>query len=678
MKLNKAQQEAVDYIQGPLLVLAGAGSGKTRVITNKIVKMVSSGYFLADKILAVTFTNKAASEMKERVALELSANLANSIWISTFHSLGLEILKEEHQLVGLNRNFSLFDDNDTFKIVKDIVKEKYKALLTEKGEKTVVEDVIYKISIWKGQLLTPENLSHHDIYACIYKDYRDYLYSCSAIDFDDLIFITTLLLRENEVIRNKWQDRFDYVMVDEYQDTNNTQYELLKLLVSQKRRFMVVGDDDQSIYSWRGANPENIKLLAKEFSDLKVVKLETNYRSCGNILHCANEVIAHNPHLFDKKLIAHLDNGPKVKIIICNNEQTELDSIVSVILKKRMLYKSNWNEFAILYRSNFQARQYENALIKANIPSVITGGTSFFSLAEIKDILCWCRFIINLKDDISLLRIINIPRRGIGAETISKLGQLAKEQKTCLFRALLSENFRKHLNTKQLDNLKDFLKTIDELRGLLLDGKHLTLANSLLNIIKYKNYLLANNDKPEVADIKYKNALSLMETIEGMILGKGEDGGISFNKSVERITMREMMERQKDSNDEEVNAVQLMTLHAAKGLEFNYVFLVGLEEGTLPHKNSVSSDFGIHEERRLCYVGITRAKQELFITCARKRQKGFDIQSKILSRFLSEFPKDAIQMVSTVQELSDNEDMPKNKKINVFDEALKALFGKTN
>ncbi|SFK14427.1 ATP-dependent helicase [Succinivibrio dextrinosolvens] len=673
MRLNDAQQAAVDYISGPCLVLAGAGSGKTRVITTKIVKLIHSYNIPPQNICAVTFTNKAAAEMRDRVKKELGNEIASKITISTFHSLGLTILKNEYLEMGLSKNFTLFDQYDSLKVIRDIVREKYPQILVDNSEKNVVEEIASMISNWKTNLQRPEDIEDRTVRVEIYDDYQEYLKACNAADFEDLIFKTTLLLRDNDRVREKYTKLFRYVLVDEYQDTNETQYQLLKCLTSHYKTFTVVGDDDQSIYAWRGARPENIKVLAHEFPDLKVIKLEQNYRSTMHILNCANTLISHNEHIFNKTLFTNSSEGEMVKIMELRTEADEADRVVQLILAHQFRNHTEWKDYAVLYRSNGQSKMLEKAFHSARIPCFISGGTSFFEQVEIKDMLSWCRVICNPFDDMALLRVINVPRRGIGAETINYLFTKAKESGKSLYETALNPNISNDMIPRQKKSMTEFMVLLTKMRSLILSKKDLELAENLVELIGYNAYIKANTESKIAVEIKTNNIKQLMTWITDLIRGKKNGDTLSFVEAVDRLGLREMMDRNNDDQDND--AVQMMTLHASKGLEFPYVYLVGMEEGCLPHKNSLPSDDNpdvdnVDEERRLAYVGITRARKELTMLLARETSSRRGIPTAISpSRFLRELPAADIEYYSLGETPSISEDQYKSD----FDEALRQL-----
>lgn len=666
MQLNAAQQEAVTYTQGPCLVLAGAGSGKTRVIITKIAYLLRNNLAQPAQILAVTFTNKAAAEMRERIALEVGPEISSQLTICTFHSLGRQILKEQAQLLRLGSHFSIFDETDTLKILKGIIASDYSTLKSPQSA-DYLSTVASHISRWKGELKNPSSIlkdpkSDH-ITAELYQKYSDYLRACNAVDFDDLIYLPTRLLLLNEKVRSYYQQRYRYIMVDEYQDTNHTQYYLLMCLVASNQRFMVVGDDDQSIYSWRGARPENIKQLTVDFPELKVIKLEQNYRSTSRILHCANSIIAHNQHLFSKTLYSGIEGGEPIRVVTCNDNEQSCEYIAAEILGHRFDHRCKWGDYAILYRSNSQSRDMEKALMSAHIPCKITGDTSFFARMEVKDIMAWCRVLTNPKDDAALLRIINVPHRGIGAQTIKIMTELGRKFNRCLYDCAISQEMHSALNKQQVDALCSFLGLLFDLRHKLAQHHDLEVCRTLIDKIGYRGYLRAENASTNAFEWKLKNVQILMGWIEELLTGQknnsfgksstaGAAGAASdlnqplemrFGEAVERLGLREMMDKKADE-DEEQDAVQMMTLHAAKGLEFPVVFLLGMEEGILPHRTSIE-EHNIEEERRLAYVGVTRAQKELTLVVARQRKQGNSIVQQEPSRFIGEMPKEELTFI---------------------------------
>lgn len=637
MQLNPAQMEAVNYTSGPCLVLAGAGSGKTRVIITKIVHLIRSQTAAPEQILAVTFTNKAALEMRERIAKEVPTEVAAKLTISTFHSLGRMILKENAKLLKLGRNFSIFDENDSQKVVKQILESDYPKL-KDSSNYEYIQTICHRISMWKGELKVPKAMQSEGTYdpimLDIYQKYLDYLRSCNAVDFDDLIFLPTRLLLLSEPIRKAYQERFKYILVDEYQDTNQTQYYLLMCLVATNQRFTVVGDDDQSIYSWRGARPENIKQLTVDFPNLKVIKLEENYRSTSRILRCANHIISNNPHIFEKTLYSSFSEGEKIMVKYAANAEESCEWVAAQILGHQFDHKTKWSDYAILYRSNSQSRDMEKSMFSAHIPCKVTGDTSFFSRMEVKDILAWCRLLSNPNDDVALLRVINVPQRGIGAVTLKTLTDLSHEYNTSLFKCACSQELAAKLNKAQYNALTGFLAIIQRFRMLLKEHQDELVCQQLIESIGYDAYLKSENSEAAY-EWKLKNVTTLIGWIEELV--KGEKGDkLSFGDAVERLGLREMMDKQDQDDDD--NVVQLMTLHASKGLEFPYVFLIGMEEGILPHRVSIDEN-NIEEERRLAYVGVTRAKRELTLVVAKERKRAGSMVLQEESRFIKEMPQ---------------------------------------
>ncbi|MBU3017997.1 DNA helicase Rep [Paraglaciecola agarilytica] len=640
MKLNPGQNDAVNYISGPCLVLAGAGSGKTRVITNKIAYLVRECDIPARYIAAVTFTNKASREMKERVAQTLGRKEARGLKVSTFHTLGLRIIKAEVKTLGLKAGFSLFDDKDSMALLKDLTDVELG------GDKDQLQLLQSCISNWKNDLLLPEQLlkrtsSAGDAeFAEFYQRYQNHLRAYNALDFDDLILLPTLLLKHNETVRQKWQSRIRYLLVDEYQDTNTSQYELVRLLVGQRARFTVVGDDDQSIYSWRGARPQNLVLLSKDFPDLRVIKLEQNYRSSGRILHCANILIQNNPHVFEKKLFSELGYGSELRIITAKNEEHEAERVVAELIAHKFMQGTSFKDYAILYRGNFQSRLFEKVLMANRIPYKINGGTSFFGRTEVKDIMAYLRLLVNQDDDNALLRVINTPTRGIGRVTLEKLGNFANQNRTSMFEAACSPMLSTVISGKSLESVESFARWIVELSDEVKRSDSIAAIRQMIKDMGYEEWLYEASTSPKAAEMGMGNISTLFGWVSDMLEGGELDAPMSLQEVVNRLILRDMMERGEDT--EETDQVQLMTLHSSKGLEFPYVFMVGMEEGLLPHQSSIDED-NIEEERRLAYVGITRAQKELFFTLAKERRQFGEVIQPEPSRFLHELPADDVQ-----------------------------------
>jgi len=640
MKLNEAQESAVTFVSGPCLVLAGAGSGKTRVITNKIAHLVRNCDMPARYIAAVTFTNKAAREMKERVAQTLGKPEARGLKVSTFHTMGLTIIKAHVKDLGLKPGFSLFDDKDSFALLNDLTSD------TLDGDKDQLQLLQSCISNWKNDLILPDALlksatsTGEREFAEAYKRYQDNLKAYNALDFDDLILLPTLLLKSSEAIRAKWQSKIRYLLVDEYQDTNTSQYELVKLLVGERARFTVVGDDDQSIYSWRGAKPQNLHLLQQDFPRLNVIKLQQNYRSSGRILHCANILIQNNPHLFDKTLFSELQYGEPLKVIEAKNEEHEGERVVAELLAHKFMNRTQFKDYAILYRGNHQSRIFEKLLMSNRIPYKISGGMSFFGRAEVKDIMAYLRLLVNQDDDNALLRIINTPGRGIGRATLEKLGNFANSLGVSMFEAATHPNLNSVLPDKAFHSVSTFARWIVELSDNAERGNTADAVRTMIRTMGYEEWLYETSASPKAAEMAMANVSTLFGWVNDMLEGNDLDQPMSLTEVVNRLILRDMMERGEDNG--EGDQVQLMTLHASKGLEFPIVFLVGMEEGLLPHQSSIDED-NVEEERRLAYVGITRAQRELIFSLAKERRQFGEVINPEPSRFLFELPPDDVQ-----------------------------------
>ena len=640
MKLNPQQQQAVEYVSGPCLVLAGAGSGKTRVIINKIAHLIGKCGYLPKQIAAVTFTNKAAREMKERVAQSIGKESSKGLIVSTFHTLGFDIIKREYKHLGFKANMTLFDEHDQMALLKELTAD----LLQE--DKELLRTLINRISNWKNDLCSPQQAmtlardKQEQTFAHCYDRYNKQLRAYNALDFDDLIMLPTLLFKQNPEVRSKWQEKIRYLLVDEYQDTNTSQYELIKLLVGDRARFTVVGDDDQSIYSWRGARPQNMVRLRDDFPALQVIKLEQNYRSSQRILHCANILIDNNDHVFDKKLFSNLGEGEKLQIIEAKNEEHEAERVVGELIAHRFIAKTHYRDYAILYRGNHQSRLLEKILMQNRIPYKISGGTSFFSRAEIKDMMAYLRLVVNQDDDAAFLRIVNTPKREIGTATLEKLGSLAQEKHVSLFEAIFDFELIQRVTPKAYDALQKFARWIVELNDEIQRSEPERAVRSMLASLHYEEYLYEYATSPKAAEMQSKNVATLFDWVADMLKGDEFNEPMNLNQIVTRLTLRDMLERGEEEDDSD--QVQLMTLHASKGLEFPHVFLIGMEEGILPHQTSIDED-NVEEERRLAYVGITRAQQNLwFSLCKERRQFGELIRSEP-SRFLLELPENDLQ-----------------------------------
>ncbi|WP_224652139.1 DNA helicase Rep [Pectobacterium versatile] len=657
MRLNPSQQHAVEFVTGPCLVLAGAGSGKTRVITNKIAHLIRQCGYQARHIAAVTFTNKAAREMKERVAQTLGRKETRGLMIATFHTLGLEIIKREYVALGMKSNFSLFDDQDQMALLKELTEQWLE------NDKVLLQQLISTISNWKNDLIDPAGAaatarSERDkLFVHCYSLYHDHLRACNVLDFDDLILLPTLLLKQNAEVRERWQNRLRYLLVDEYQDTNTSQYELVKLLVGTRARFTVVGDDDQSIYSWRGARPQNLVLLQQDFPALDVIKLEQNYRSSGRILKAANILIANNPHVFEKRLFSELGYGDELKVITANNEDHEAERVVGELIAHHFIKKTQYGDYAILYRGNHQSRLFEKMLMQNRIPYRISGGTSFFSRPEIKDLLAYLRVLTNPDDDSAFLRIVNTPKREIGPATMKKLGEWAGQRNKGLFSASFDLGLSQSLTGRGLESLQRFTQWLVEI-ARLAEREPVAAVRDLIHGLDYESWLYETSPSPKAAEMRMKNVNQLFNWMTEMLEGSDLNEPMTLTQVVTRFTLRDMMER--GESEEELDQVQLMTLHASKGLEFPYVFLVGMEEGLLPHQSSIDED-NVDEERRLAYVGITRAQRELFFTLCKERRQYGELVRPEPSRFLLELPQDDVVWETERKVVSAQERMQKGQ-----------------
>lgn len=665
-QLNPAQQQAVDFIDGPLLVLAGAGSGKTRVITEKIAYLLKEQKIPAKHIAAVTFTNKAAREMKGRINQAMNSDLSKGLVVSTFHNLGLRIIRSERKHLGLKVGFSIFDAQDCKDLINDLM---IKAKFDDSADNTLSQ-----ISKWKNNLIDPntalskaeDDIQQRD--ALIYQEYMRYLKAYNAVDFDDLISLPTLLLKNNEAVRNAWQTRIRYLLIDEYQDTNASQYLMVKLLVGSRSALTVVGDDDQSIYAWRGAQPENLALLKDDFPSLRVVKLEQNYRSTRMILNAANAVIDNNNHVFEKKLWSDLGYGEPINVLTCNNEIHEVERIVSELLNHKILNACAFKEYAILYRSNHQAKLLELRLQELQMPYKLSGGTSFFAKIEIKDLMAYFRLLINPDDDAAFLRIINTPRREIGPSTIEKLANYANYRNVPLLAAAQEVGLQQVLGKPALKRLAIFCDYINE-KFLTLDEAPISTVKKLIADIDYEAWLQEQSSSTKAAQFRIDNVHYLIGNIETML---SRDEESDFRSVVSKLILIDMLEQQEQEDDSD--RIQLSTLHASKGLEFPHVFLMGVEEGYLPHHNSIDEN-NVEEERRLMYVGITRAQRSLHLSYTKKRTQYGDKVEVKPSRFLEEIPEEFLNWKDKKQAQPRNDPKEVGK---AHLAAMKAMFNKSS
>jgi ATP-dependent DNA helicase Rep len=644
-KLNPRQQEAVRFIDGPCLVLAGAGSGKTSVITTKIAYLVQECGMSARKIAAVTFTNKAAREMKERVGQMLKGREGHGLTVSTFHNLGLNIIRRELKTLGFRPGFSLFDPEDAKALLRDLMQ---KEADTDAEQINAVQN---RISQWKNDLVLPGPAISHaanedEQYAArIYEAYNRHLKAYNAVDFDDLIMLPVVLLQTDPEALARWRKRIQYMLVDEYQDTNVSQYQLVKMLMDERATFTVVGDDDQSIYAWRGARPENLVTLGEDFPRLNVIKLEQNYRSTATILRAANTLIANNPHVYEKTLWSDMGQGDPIRVVVNRHEEAEAERVAGEILTRRIKERAEWRDFAVLYRGNFQARLLELKLQHHQIPYKLSGGTSFFSRNEIKDSMAYLRLLINPDDDNAFLRIVNVPRREIGPGTLEKLANYASERSISMFAACHELGLEQVLPTRAIERLGRFAHFIDGVRKRMDQGDAIAAIREMIRDMDYEAWLYQNASAPTIAERRMANVWTLIDQLEKSMHRDDEDGEASeetddVQSAISRLVLRDILEQQAEEDDSD--RVQLLTMHASKGLEFPHVYLMGLEEELLPHRNSIESGT-VEEERRLAYVGITRARRTLTLTLARQRKAYGELLDCTPSRFLDELPADDLE-----------------------------------
>ena len=626
--LNSPQRLAVEYTDGPLLVLAGAGSGKTRVITEKIAHLIARRHHEAKHIAAITFTNKAAREMRERVAKRVRGDAAEGLMISTFHSLGLRFLQIEHERAKLRRGFSIFDSDDQAGVVKD--------LLPPGLKKDAIEALRGLVSKAKNEGLSPEQAmeaarsAREREAADLYARYQARLQAFNAVDFDDLIRMPLALLEEDADLAPAWRERIRYLLVDECQDTNGAQYRLLRHLAGPKGALTCVGDDDQSIYAWRGANPENLELLGKDYPQLKVVKLEQNYRCTARILRCANTLIARNPHAHLKQLWSQHGDGETVRVWACRNAEHEAERVAAEINYLKQAKEIPWGEFAILFRGNHQSRPLEKALQLLRVPYHLTGGTAFLDRGEVKDALAWLRVLANPDDDAAFLRAIGSPQRGVGGTTLAKLAQMAQQAHKPLSRAAEDIGLLKQLTPRAAAGLDEFTRIVHRLRDL---SERATPAELTRQLVEQSGLLAAIRAQCKDEASFQRRRENLDELSQWFEAAKGGGPG-DLAAQLALITHAD--------RGEPGNEVRLMSLHAAKGLEFRVVFIIGCEDGNLPHEHSIEEGM-LEEERRLFYVGITRAKERLYLSHGAESKRWGETQHLLPSRFLDELPAADLQ-----------------------------------
>jgi ATP-dependent DNA helicase Rep len=647
--LNSRQLAAVRHLDGPCLVLAGAGSGKTRVITHKIAYLIQECGIDPRHIAAVTFTNKAAREMKQRVSRLLDKNAAQGLRVSTFHTLGLDIIRRELKTLGYKPGFSIYDNTDSTGLLRELMTRAF----GDHGNQA--EQMLWRISRWKNAFILPEQAlaeAQGDAVtvaaARLYEAYNHHLKTYNAVDFDDLIMLPMLLFREHPEIMERWQNRIRYLLVDEYQDTNATQYELVQQLVGVRGNLTVVGDDDQSIYAWRGAQPENLAQLQQDFPQLQIIKLEQNYRSTGRILKAANRLIANNPHVFEKQLWSELGFGDPIRILRTRDEEQEAEQIVSELIHHRFIQRSRNSDYAILYRGNHQSRLFERVLREHDVPYYLSGGLSFFAYAEVKDIMAYLRLLTNPDDDNAFLRIVNTPRREIGPGSVEKLATYASGRGHSLFTASLELGLAQHLGPRPQMQLQRFAEWILELRHLTDNGETVSVARRLVADIDYERWLLENSRDEAQAIRRMDNVNELLGWLERMARSNPE---AELSELVAKLALLDTLDREEEDRGDRVH---LMTLHAAKGLEFPHVYLVGMEEDLLPHRSSIEEE-NVEEERRLAYVGVTRAQKTLTLSFATKRKRYGEMIDCQPSRFIDELPSEDLQWAGEGVEVNKEE-----------------------
>lgn len=635
--LNPQQMAAVKYIDGPLLVLAGAGSGKTRVITQKIAYLIEECGYAGSSIYAVTFTNKAANEMRIRIGTVLPAPKRRGLKVATFHTLGLGIIKREIATCGLKTGFSIFDSEDCQQLIRGF-------LPPGKGaDREYIMQVQQQISRWKNELIEPEEVGSAPVtssiaqeVAVIYPRYQQALKAYNAVDFDDLIRLPVRILSKNPAILERWQNKIRHLLVDEYQDSNVCQYQLVKLLVGVRAQFTVVGDDDQSIYAWRGARPENLAQLQNDYPHLKLIKLEQNYRSTSRILHVANQLISNNPHLITKKLWSELGHGDMLRVLCCKDENDEAEQVVADMISHKLRSRTQYSDYAILYRGNHQSRIFEKILRQHSIGYRISGGQSWFSKAEVKDIFAYLKLLCNEADDAAFLRVINTPKRGIGESSLDALGNHAQSRGQSLYACADHMALGELLAEKPRTALSGFKRWMEGIKEAIKHKPVVEILREMVEDSGYEAYIYEQCDTPAKAQKRMDNVWDLLEWV-GRLLTKSPEQTLA--DVVNKLILIDILEQAEEEDNE---SVHLLTLHASKGLEFPHVYLVGMEEELLPHRVSIDED-QIEEERRLAYVGITRAQKTLCITLAKQRRRAGELQDCQPSRFLDELPQDSLE-----------------------------------
>ena len=657
--LNPEQKKAVECTEGPLLVFAGAGSGKTRVITSRIAYLISEKKVQPQNILAVTFTKKAAGEMQERIKSilkDIGASIEDLPAVGTFHSIGALFLRQNAKAVGLTNNFSIYDSDDSENLIKELMIERQIDIKQIKPQ-----SISYLISAAKNEMVTPENFGSHyggyleDIAAEIYPAYQKQLKTQNSVDFGDLLYLAVKMLEENEEVRKHYQDKFEYLLIDEYQDTNNAQYKFARLLSEKHQNICVVGDDDQGIYAWRGADIKNIQSFEEDFTKVTVIKLEQNYRSTKNVISAAVAVIQQNNKRVDKKLWTDNNDGENISVYQARDQEDESEYVTEKIRHMRDMHIPLSN-VAILYRTNYQSRAIEEALLKTGVPYKLVGGFRFYERKEIKDVISYLRFLYNIKDELSLGRIINVPSRKIGPKTVAALHDLARLADCSIGELLVSAYALGHPESQAIIDLGGgLLNRVNEVSGelakfaslistfgyLYVEARKKNLLDIIDLILEKTNYIQWFDDGTDQAQMKKENVTELKNVAYQYVKKYSEKSLEMFLNEINLI------EQEQDKNqDGSGSYVNLMTLHSSKGLEFDYVFVIGMEEGLLPHSRAFTDESELEEERRLCYVGITRAKQKLTLTFAETRLTREGFTSQIPSRFLGEIPQDICEYYS--------------------------------
>jgi len=647
-RLNPRQKEAVMHTDGPLLILAGAGSGKTRVITMRTAYLINSGV-RADSILAVTFTNKAAREMRKRVSKMIKKG--NGVpAISTFHSLCLRILRSEIEAIGYRKDFTIYDTAEQVSLLRTIMSD-----IKFYDGSFKPESVLERISMTKNEFVLESDGENEDSLeeasSLLYPRYREALKSMNALDFDDLLILTLKLFREHSEVLEKYRDQFKYIMVDEYQDTNRVQYNFIKLLAGERKNICVVGDDDQSIYGWRGADISNILDFEKDFQGTVTVRLEQNYRSFSNILGAANGIIRNNKKRMEKSLWTDRGAGPKVNIFKAGDTEDEADWVanrISLLVNER---KVAANSIAVIYRANLLSRPFEEALRMQRIPYTVVGGTSYFERKEIKDLAAYLKIIANPSDDLSLLRAVSAPKRGIGPSALSAIADYARSNSVSLFDAFGRASDNDRLKPAAAGSAESFHQLICRYRTLFGGRKHMgNTLKALIDDIDFRDYIITLYKTPEAA---YRRIESLDGFIDSMKHYESVGTGTSLPGFLETMALTDLVEEKEEQGG---GGVTLISFHSSKGLEFPVVFIAAAEEDIIPHKKSVAADEGLEEERRLFYVGITRAMKELFITYTGHRVKYGKETPSVPSRFLEEIPDDVSQFLDRVEESDPEKD----------------------